>query len=207
MGGPWLTSSFVAFVAVVGPQKVFLSFAHMAQERDTATARRVALIASLASALLGALCAWTAPYVSDFFHIDASSLELAGGLIFFVYAVALVLGLHLGTDPGEGAVPLHPVVSGVRELLLPYVVSPLAITAVLVEALSGHGWGWRSEVVGSFVAVSVLNAVCMVLLAGAVRRVHATTLEMLSRLLGLLLAAVGVEMFLRGLAAAGFVHH
>jgi multiple antibiotic resistance protein len=97
---------------------------------------------------------------------------------------------------------MHPLISGFRELLLPYVVSPLAVTAVLVESMTKEGWGWRSSVVASFVAVAVIDAICMVATTGLLRRVHTTTLEMGSRLLGLLLAAVGVELFLTGLDRA-----
>ncbi|WP_037604150.1 MarC family protein [Streptacidiphilus rugosus] len=194
-----ITSTFVTFFAVVGPPKVMLTFAHVARGRTAAEARRVALLASAASALLGALCAWTAPYMAEFFHISPESLELAGGIIFFLYAVGLVLGMHLGADTPEEADEMHPLVSGFRELLLPYVVSPLAVTAVLVESLDREGWAWRSSVVGSFVAVAAINAVCMVATTGLLRKVHTTTLELCSRLLGLLLAAVGVELFLTGL--------
>ncbi|MEY9936651.1 multiple antibiotic resistance protein [Streptacidiphilus sp. MAP5-52] len=197
-----VTSTFVTFFAVVGPPKVMLSFAHVARERTTLVARRVALLASAASALLGALCAWTAPYVTEFFHISAESLELAGGIIFFLYAVGLVLGVHVGADSPDEVDEMHPVVSGFRELLLPYVVSPLAVTAVLVESLNRSDWGWRSSVVASFVAVALIDAVCMVATTGLLRKVHTTTLEVCSRLLGLLLAAVGVELFLTGLDRA-----
>ncbi|RAG82626.1 MarC family protein [Streptacidiphilus pinicola] len=197
-----VTSTFVTFFAVVGPPKVMLTFAHVARERTVPEARRVALVASAASAVLGALCAWTAPYVTEFFHISPESLELAGGIIFFLYAVGLVIGMHLGADTEEAADEMHPLVSGFRQLLLPYVVSPLAVTAVLVESLSREGWGWRSSVVASFVAVAAIDAVCMVATTGLLRKVHTTTLEMCSRLLGLLLAAVGVELFLTGLDRA-----
>jgi multiple antibiotic resistance protein len=182
-----VTSTFVTFIAVVGPPKVMLAFAQVARGRTALVARRVALLASAASALLGALCAWTAPYVTEFFHISVESLELAGGVIFFLYAVGLVLGVHLGADSQEEVDDMHPVVSGFRGLLLPYVVSPLAVTAVLVE---------------SFVAVALIDAICMVATTGLLRRVHTTTLEVGSRLLGLLLAAVGVELFLTGLDRA-----
>ena len=198
-------SSFITLFALLGPQKVLLSFAQVTQHQDVRTSRQVAILTTCAAVFIGALCAWTAPWLTDFFHISAESMELGGGVIFFVYAIGLVLGLHLGLQLGEDgeADTTHPITSGFRELLLPYVVSPLAVTAVLVEALSQDNWGWRSTVVGAFAAVAVINAVCMILLAPVIQRAHATLLEVLSRLLGLLLAAVGVELFLLGLGGLG----
>ncbi|MFI9363506.1 hypothetical protein ACIG5E_20985 [Kitasatospora sp. NPDC053057] len=43
----------------------------------------------------------------------------------------------------------------------------------------------------------------MAVLAPLMRRTHSTSLEVPSPLLGLLLAAVGVELFLEGLAGLG----
>ncbi|MGD0558635.1 MAG: MarC family protein [Streptosporangiaceae bacterium] len=202
-----LASTFGTFLALLGPQKVLLAFAPVARREETQTAHRVALLSSLAAIVVGTACAWAAPWLTGIFHISTESVELAGGLIFFIYAVGLVLGLHLGlelgSEEGEHVTPAHPVISGFRELLLPYVVSPLGVTAVLVESLSAGGWGWRSTVAGAFAAVAAVNALCMIVLGPAMRRVHATTFEVLSRLLGMLLAAVGVELFLQGLTVLG----
>ncbi|MEV0531704.1 MarC family protein [Kitasatospora sp. NPDC050463] len=199
-----LSTAFIAFFAVVGPPKVLLSFARLAPTRSTHELRRLAAWSSLITALIGVVLAYSADFVTSLFHISDQSLQLAGGTIFFVYAVALVLGIHLGSggSADDDHLP-NPMVDGLRELLLPYVASPLAVTAVLVGALSKDDWGWRTTLVGAYVAVVMINYICVAALAPLMRRTHRTSLEVLSRLLGLLLAAVGVELFLNGLAGLG----
>ncbi|MBV9381527.1 MAG: hypothetical protein JO242_12755, partial [Streptosporangiaceae bacterium] len=54
-----LASTFVLFFALLGPQKVLLSFAHVTQHQDPRTSRRVAVTATCAAIFTGALCAWT----------------------------------------------------------------------------------------------------------------------------------------------------
>ena len=127
--------------------------------------------------------------------------------IFFIYAVALVLGIHLGggRPEDEGSEASHPVAEGIRELMLPFVVSPLAMTAVLVESLGKDSWTWWTTVAGAYAAVIVIDCLCVLLLSRLMKQAHTTTLEVLSRLLGLLLAAVGVELFLQGLGALGLL--
>ncbi|GAA2152873.1 hypothetical protein GCM10009760_50060 [Kitasatospora kazusensis] len=200
-----LSSAFVTFFAVVGPPKVLLAFAHVAKTRTSAELRKLTLVTTLVSAVVGVTMAYTADWLTTFFHISDESLQLAGGVIFFIYAVALVLGIHLGSgsaedDEGQLAGPLA---EGVRELMLPYVASPLAITAVLVESLEKDTWSWHSTIASAYVAVVAINCVCVLLLSRLLRRTHQTSLEVLSRLLGLLLAAVGVELFLNGLSGLG----
>ncbi|MEU5214654.1 MarC family protein [Streptomyces sp. NPDC020807] len=194
-------AAFITFFSVIGPPKVLLAFAGLAQVHPPRQLRTIALVSSGAAVVVGLVTGITAPWLLDLFHISTPALQVAGGLIFFLYAVGLVLGMHLGSDgPHQDAPDL---ISGVRELLMPYIVSPLAMTAVLIEAAARTSFSWRSTVVGAYVAVIALDLVCVLLLTRVLRRTHHATIELLSRLLGLLLAAVGVDLVLDGLADLG----
>ncbi|MFF9868286.1 MarC family protein [Streptomyces sp. NPDC013953] len=195
------SSAFITFFSVVGPPKVLLAFGELAHLHGTAQLRSIAGIGSGAAVLLGLVAGLTAPWLLDLFHISTPALQLAGGIIFFLYAVGLVLGMHLGSDRPQQDAP--DLVSGVRQLLMPYIVSPLAMTAVLIEAAERDSWTWRSTVVGAYVTVLALDLVCVLVLANVLRRTHHTTIELLGRLLGLLLAAVGVDLVLDGLTDLG----
>jgi multiple antibiotic resistance protein len=206
-----LADMFVTFLALLGPQKVLLSFGRMAQTLDVRSIRRVALTTAVAAAVIEAVCGLTAPWIATFFHIGPAALDLAAGVVFFLYAVGLVLGLHFDfEEPGSGASgggeaadASHPLSSGFREMLLPFVVSPLAVAAVLESSLSEHDWGGRWAVVAAFAAVALVDLVCAWVFAPLLRHVNAIALEVLSRLLGILLTAVGVQLFLHGLAGLG----
>jgi multiple antibiotic resistance protein len=202
---------FVTFLALLGPQKILLSFDEASRRLRPREARLLALYSSVAAAAVGAVCALTAPWLTTFFHISYQAVELAGGIVFFLYAVTVLFGLHLMAEPVEedtgASAPAHPVASGFRALALPYVVTPLGVTAVLVESLSGAGLGWRALVAASYVAVAALDLVCALVLGPLLRRMHPSLREVLSRLLGLLLAGVGMEIFLQGLAGLGVLPH
>ena len=214
-----LADTFVTFLALMGPQKVLISFAHLARTLDARSLRIVAAASAFTSAVVGVLCALTAPWLATFFHIPPASLALASGLVFFIYAVGLVLGIHFdrveapakaipnGDDDNDDEPdPSHPLRSGFRAMLLPFVVSPLAIAADLEESLSARDWGARWVVAGAFALVALIDLLCAVVFAPVLRRTHESILEVLSRLLGILLAAVGVQLFLEGLTALGVLH-
>ncbi|WP_371481851.1 MarC family protein [Kitasatospora sp. NBC_00315] len=198
-----LSSAFIAFFAVVGPPKVLLAFAQLGAGRDAGYLRRLALWSALVAAVVGGVMSFTADFVTTLFHVSDQSLQLAGGAIFFIYAVALVLGVHLGGGADDDAHLANPMVDGIRALLLPYIASPLAMTGVLIGSLSKDTWAWHSTVAAAYVAVVAINCVCVLVLAPLLQRSRRTSLELVSRLLGLLLAAVGVELFLNGLAGLG----
>jgi multiple antibiotic resistance protein len=202
-----LYSTFIAFFAVIGPPKVLISFAHLSRNRSTPELRRVALLGSAIAGGVGVVVAYSARLMTTFFHISHQSLQLAGGTIYFIYAVALVMGIHLGEGGAddEGEEPSTPFMEDIRALMLPFVVSPLAMTAVLAESLDENSWSWRSVVAGAYLAVVVIDCLCVLVLVKVMKHMHTATLEVLSRLLGLLLAAVGVELFLQGLGDLGLL--
>ncbi len=217
-----LADMLALFLSVTGPQKVLLSFARIAQTIDASSVRRIAVVAAVASAGIGAVCAFTAPWLETFFHISTPALELAAGVAFFCYALALVFGVHLdlagpahppppGADEAATGAPAqagaeHPVSSGVRTLLLPWVVSPLAVAAVLEESLLAGNWGDRWEVAGAFALVALINAVSGIALGPVLGHTQDNVIEVFSRLLGILLAAVGAQLFLIGLATLGVIN-
>jgi small neutral amino acid transporter SnatA (MarC family) len=207
----------VTFLALLGPQKVLLWFARIARTLDNRSLRLVAAATGVTAACIGVVCALTAPWIATFFHISAPALELAASVVFFIYAVGLVLGVHF--DPAEAvhvsgpsgdgdddADPLHPFSSGFRAMLLPFVVSPLAVAAALQDSLSTGDWSGKWAVAGAFALVAVIDAACAMVLAPLLRRAYESVLEVFSRLLGILLAAVGVQLFLDGLTTLGVLH-
>src|SRR5579863_1861748 len=108
-----LADMLALFLSVTGPQKVLLSFARIAQALDAKSVRLVAVIAAVASAGIGIVCAFTAPWLATFFHISTPALELAAGAAFFVYALALVFGIHIDlADPAH----VPPSGSGERDV-------------------------------------------------------------------------------------------
>ena len=84
-----LADTFVTFLALIGPQKVLLSFGRLARTLDDRSVRAVAAATAGTAAAIGALCALTAPWVVTFFHIGAPELNLAAGLLFIIYAIGL----------------------------------------------------------------------------------------------------------------------
>ena len=202
-----LADAFATFFALLGPQKVLIPVARMTRDREPRSVRLAVSYAAAVAAGVGVGFALTAPWIATFFHITTASVDLAAGVVFFIYAIGLVFGLHFGEngphDDEEGDEARHPVSSGFRELLLPLVVSPLGVAAILEYSLAADDWSARWVVAGAYVAVVAVDLISALTLAPLMRRAHPTSLEVLSRLLGILLSAVGVTLFLQGLSTLG----
>jgi multiple antibiotic resistance protein len=195
-----LGDAFIGFLAVIGPPKILLSFADLARTRTSREVTLLAVLSTAAAGLVGVFVGYTAPALLSLFHIGTAAIELAGAAIFFVYALGLVLGNHVAADVQDEGTSL---MDGLRELVVPFIASPLAMTAVLIYAVEKTGWGWRTSVAGVYLAVVGIDLVCVVVLSSLLRRTHRTFVAVLARLLGLLLSAVSVEVFLDALTRLG----
>jgi len=208
-----LADTFVTFFALLGPEEMVLSFARATRAMDRRTAHLTAVFVALAAAGVGAVIALIAPWVVIYFRIGTSALKLAAGIVYFVYAVGLVVGVRLdslGTseahnadDHDQESITKLTVINGFREMLLPFVVNPLAVASVLEWSQSADGWHSRLTVAGTYAVVAALDLACLLMFTPLFRRTLAIAFELLSRLVGLLFAAVGVEVFLQGLATLG----
>jgi multiple antibiotic resistance protein len=77
------------------------------------------------------------------------------------------------------------------------------VAAALEGSLAASNWGSRGVVAGAYTAVVAVDLIVTVAFAPLMRRIHASSLEVLSRLLGILLSAVAANLFLQGLSALG----
>jgi multiple antibiotic resistance protein len=121
--------------------------------------------------------------------VSPGSLSVAGGLLLLLVALEMLRGIDAPPDE-DGDIALVP-------LATPLVAGPGAIATVIVLARQ------RPEVavIGGAVAALVAMAVSL-LLAGAIARlVPASFLHFLTRVFGLLLAAIAVQLVAEGVQA------
>ena len=124
-------------------------------------------------------------------HLSETSLGIAGGIILFLIAIRMIFptsehlfGATAGTEP-----LLFP-------LAVPTIAGPSALATVLLLASRDPGGFWTVlAAVGVSMGLSTLILISSGIIAKLVGRRVLTAAE---RLMGLILTAVAVEMFLQG---------
>ncbi len=125
----------------------------------------------------------------DYLGVSLGSLSVAGGLLLLLVALEMLRGFDAAPDE-DGDVALVP-------LATPLVAGPGAIATVIVLARQRP----EGAVIGGAVAALVAMAVSL-LLAGAIARVVSPALlHFFTRVLGLLLAAIAVQLVADGIRA------
>lgn len=187
-----ISSEFLIFLATIDPVSTLALFVGLtasvsAQERSKIALRSIAYSAAILVAfivlgqlLLGSL------------GIRLASFQLAGGIIFFLFGVQMVFGSGAAA-PNAGAEPGHDV--AVFPLAVPSIASPGAILAAVILT-DNREFSIAEQAITTGLLLAVLGLTLVLLLQA--NRVFALLgkagATLLVRVLGLVLAALAVEM-------------
>ena len=197
-GQLFFATFFTLFVILDPPGllPIFLGLTrgHTPQERG-AIAWRATLVA------LGVIAGFAVfgRYILAYLHITVESMQVSGGLMLGLVAYQMLMG---STD-GEANQPERPRHLSIVPLGIPLLAGPGSIVAMMV-AVDRAGGVRDYFVVGSALAVAMLAVWVFLRFAGTIRRIlgdAGTTL--LSRIAGMLLAAIAVQTVVDGVQ--GFI--
>jgi multiple antibiotic resistance protein len=197
-------SALLTLLVVVDPVGLVPTFLAVTEDLPRAARRSVAVRASI---IAGAILIGTALIGDWLLHtlsISLPAFRIAGGLLLFSIASEMVFGVRLRRESREAeeAVEEHVRNIAAFPLAIPLLAGPGAITATVL--LAGRAGG-NPMLIAVLIAVVVLVAAsCFVAFLFAERIGRAIGLTgniVLSRLLGVLLAALAVQYVVDGVRA------
>lgn len=188
---------FAALFAIMSPLSIVPIFLALTADLSPA-GRRSTLVALVATVTIGALvCALAGHALLALFGIDVSHFRLAGGLIVLLIALSMLSGdehpSHKGTDEEQERFKTasNP---GVYPLGLPIALGPGAMATIIVYAQTAHEPSKLVGFYGGLVGYLVFFAASMALAPWLGARLSPTALSISKRLMGIILAAIAMEM-------------
>ncbi len=197
-----LWSRLVVVVDPLGLVPTFIAITHGLPERAR---RNVALRASLIAALILAGSALVGDWLLQALAIGLPAFRIAGGLLLFSIASEMVFGVRIERQSREAEEAVEERVRNIATfpLAIPLMAGPGAIAAtVLLADRANHDPARLAILLGVIVAVLALCLVVFLLAARLARLIGPTGNVVLSRLLGVLLAALAVQFVIDGVRAA-----
>jgi len=168
-------------------------FLGMTEGYDTSRRRRLALAVSAAVALTSLVLFFAGRQIFSVFGITLDSFRIGAGVLLFLSGIRLVHGSPGSTGTtGDGDVAVVP-------LAIPIIVGP-ATTGTLLVMGAELNTLW-AKAVGCSALLFAVACVGAVLLAGSfIQRCLGTRgIAILSRLTGLILAAIAAQMIMTGI--------
>ena len=200
----FLITAFATLFVVIDPPglvPLFIALTRgMNAENRAAMARRACIIATVLLLLFG-LAGET---LLGVIGISMPAFRIAGGILLFLTALDMLFERRTQRREGQQADPDHD--PSVFPLATPLIAGPGAIaTMILLVGQSGPGWAGTAAVLGLLVAMMV--ATYLFLLASPLleRLLGRTGTIVITRLLGMLLAALSVQFVIDGVRGTGLI--
>lgn len=189
------TLSLLAIVEPLGAIPVFLTLtSHLSNSQKLDTAKRAALSGFLI--LLVALIFGKA--LLQVFGISLPSLRVAGGILFIVMGLQFILSEPEKISDSEMSEAKSLSDVAVVPLALPILTGPGAIGAVIILGSKGDFIN-QTPKVGLIIAIVMLACYFVLKLANLIgKKLGVTGLNILNRISGLIVLAIGVEFILNG---------
>jgi multiple antibiotic resistance protein len=191
----------VTLLAIVNPLAIVPFFIHYTQDFTRAQRRRTIWIASFSSFVVIATCALMGLHILEFFGISLASFQVGGGMLLLTSSLAM-----LNAQPAEAKSneeEMHDAAArasiAVVPLTIPLLTGPATMSTVVIYAEKAKSF-WQLATLVSFGLVVVLaTAVCFSLAQPIARGLGKTGINVMTRLMGLILAALAVEVMSDGL--------
>lgn len=195
----------VTLLAIVNPLAIVPFYIHYTQGFSRLQRRRTVGVASLSAFLVIAASAVFGIRILEFFSISLASFQVGGGMLLLTSALNM-----LNAQPAEAKPNTKEMQDGAEKaamgasiavvpLTIPLLTGPATISTVVIYAERAESGLQLALLVGYGVVVGLATALCFALAGPIARVLGKTGINVMTRLMGLILAALAVEVMADGL--------
>ena len=193
----------ITLIAIVNPIGVIPFFIHFTRNFTPAQRKKTAHIAAFTAFVVIATSALLGLKILGFFGISLASFQVGGGLLLLMSSIQMLNAQPAESRPqdvDEGASRADSGASiAVVPLAIPLLTGPASISTVVIYAEKAKTFFQLSTLVGYGLVIGLATAVCFSLAEPISRVLGKTGINVMTRLMGLILAALAVEVMADGL--------
>ena len=195
----------ITLLAIVNPLAIVPFFIHYTQGFSDEQRRRTILVASFAAFVVIAISALLGLEILDFFGISLASFQVGGGMLLLISSMNM-----LNAQPAEAKPLTNEMEDGAEKaargasiavvpLTIPLLTGPATMSTVVIYAEKAKTALQLSMLVGYGIVIALATAICFSLAEPIARVLGKTGINVMTRLMGLILAALAVEVMAGGL--------
>lgn len=191
----------ISLLVVVNPIACVPFFIHYTKDLSATERARTIRITAFSAFVVIAVCALMGMSVLEFFGISLASFQVGGGLLLMTSALAM-----LNAQPAEAKSTVDEVQDAaarasiaVVPLAIPLLTGPASMSTVVIYAEKAKTFAQMGTLIGYGVVVALASWACLSMAHPISRLLGKTGINVMTRLMGLILTALAVEVMADGL--------
>ena len=195
----------ITLVAIINPMAIVPFFIHYTQGFEEAQTPQTIRGAAFSAFVVIAACALLGLQVLDFFNISLESFQVGGGLLLLTSAINMLNARPAEARPNEPTLEAGAEKAamgnsiGVVPLTIPLLTGPAAMSTVVIYADQATSFWQHLALVGYGVVVAACVWGSFSMAEPIARVLGKTGINVMTRLMGLILAALSIEVMAGGL--------
>ncbi len=195
----------ITLLAIVNPLAIVPFFIHYTQGFSPEQRQRTIFVSTISCFTVIATSALAGLHILDFFGISLASFQVGGGMLLMTSALNM-----LNAQPAEAKATTHEMEDGAEKaamgasiavvpLTIPLLTGPATMSTMVIYAEKAKTFWAMATLVGYGVVIALATALCFRLAQPIARVLGKTGINVMTRLMGLILAALAVEVMSDGL--------
>jgi len=198
-----LLKPLIALLAIVNPIGVVPFFLHFTQNFNAEQRRRTIRVSAFTAFAVIAISALAGLKIIEFFGISIASFQVGGGTLLLMSSLHMLNAQQAETREGDVSEGQAKADAGdsiaVVPLTIPLLTGPATISTMVIYAEKTRHF-WENAVLVGYGVVIGLATFLVFSASGRIARVLGHTgINVMTRLMGLILAAMAVELLADGL--------
>lgn len=193
--------SLIGMFAILNPLGIIPIFLSMRGERTEKECRSIAKITAFSVAIILILSIWCGAVILQFFGIGIPAFRTGGGLLILLMAMAMLHAKpsHARQSPGEAEDASAKDNIAVVPLAIPLLAGPGAISLAISDAHQAANITDKFILSAGVLLIASLVWLALRMASPIGKLLGTTGLNVGTRIMGLLLAAIGIQMLASGL--------
>lgn len=196
----------LAFVVLINPFSALSLFLDLTRGYSVVNRRKIARIASTTIFITIAFFTIAGETLLKALGISIGSFQIAGGILVFLISINMMNGDGNPVKPDQDNFDVDQVyevvpstASAVVPLAIPMIIGPGGISTVIIYSSQVSGWLQVTSIIVAGLLISIFCYLSLMAAGRLSRLLGDAGLNILSRIMGMLLAAVAIEIIVSGL--------
>ncbi|MBU4261134.1 MAG: YchE family NAAT transporter [Proteobacteria bacterium] len=190
---------FAALLAIVNPVGAIPIFINLTEEQRDEERRKTGTMAAVSVAVILAVVLFSGESVLDFFGVTVGSFRVGGGILILLMAISMLHAKVSQVKQTEEEMFADRETGGVVPLGTPLLAGPGAISTVILYAQRYSSTLHYVILLAGIVLLALLTWLCFRMAPVMAKVLGKTGINVFTRIMGLFMAAIGVEFIANGL--------
>ena len=193
----------IAMLTITNPVGNLAIYAGLTSDRTAAQRRHTALVAGLAIAIILVLVIWLGDFIMLAFGLTVGGFETAGGIIILLLGLSMLQSktsaMHHTQAEHDEAVTKNSI--AVVPMAIPIVAGPGAITTVIIQTQKFDDIADKAVITVICLGIAAILWIAFSVAGPVTRLLGVAGVNIVTRIMGMILSAIALQMLANGLKA------